>query len=163
MFPPSASASAVAVGNEYVYCVDRETYGMVCGSGAGGSISRGNESSYATYHSTIGTTVGTDPNSSPVSLSRNTHDLNTPSSTHSHQQLDHPSISSGWPGPVSTSGIISAHWQSTGSGGSSAASCNQQQHGLDPSHFATSVPMSGFVSPSDAEQALSSKCSSSIP
>ena len=160
---PSAAASAVAVGNEYVYCVDRETYGMVCGSGAGGSISRGNESSYATYHSTIGATVGMDPNSSPVSLSRNTHDLNTPSSTHSHQQLDHPSISSGWPGPVSTSGIISAHWQSTGSGGSSAASCNQPQHGLDPSHFATSVPMSGFVSPSDAEQALSSKCSISIP
>ena len=24
---PSAAASAVAVGNEYVYCVDRETYG----------------------------------------------------------------------------------------------------------------------------------------
>ena len=72
------------------------------------------------------------------------------------RKLFHHGINTGWPGSVSV-GATSSHWQSPGGG--SSASCNQQQHGLDSSHYAPSVPMSGFVSPSEAELALSSKLS----
>ena len=141
---PTSAASAVAVGEGgYIYCVERETYGMVCGSG--GSAPRTNDTSYSTYNS-----VGGGQNSSSLSLSRSNQDLNgsTPSSsTQPHHLLEHPGISSGWPGTTTS------HWQASVSGG------HQPQHGLDSSHFASSVPMSGFVSPSEAELALSSKYS----
>ena len=140
---PTTAASTVTVGaGEYIYCVDRETYGMVCGSG------RTNDASYSTYNSVI----GAGQNSSPVSLSRSNQDISgsTPSST--HQLLDHPEVNNYWPRAASS------HWQtSAATGGGSATSCNQQQHGLESSHFTPSLPMSGFVSPSDAELALSSK------
>ena len=151
---PTATVSAVAAGGgEYIYCVDRETYGMVCGAGGGSGTTRVNDSNYPTYNAIVGSG---GQNSSPVSLSRGSQDLNTSSSTQPHQLLDNPGIHSGWPGSVSV-GATSSHWQS--SGGGSTASCNQQQHGLDSSHYASSVPMSGFVSPSEAELALSSKLS----
>ena len=152
---PTATASAVAVGGgEYIYCVDRETYGMVCGPGGGPSSARTNDTSYSTYSSV----VGAGHNSSPVSLSRNNQDISgsTSSSNQPHQLLENPGVSSGWPGSVSV-GAPSSHWQTPGAVGGSANNCNQQHHGLDPSHFPSSVPMSGFVSPSEAELALSSK------
>ena len=145
---PTTAASAVTVGaGEYIYCVDRETYGMVC---APGSVARPNDSSYSTYNSV----VGPGQNSSPVSLSRSNQDISgsTPSST--HQLLDHPEVNNYW-----SRSVGSSHWQTSAAtgGAASASSCNQQQHGLESSHFTSSIPMPGFVSPSDAELALSSK------
>ena len=147
---PTTVASAVTVGaGEYIYCVDRETYGMVCGSG---SVARTNDSGYSTYNSV----VGTGQNSSPISLSRSNQDISGSTPSSSHQLLDHPEVNNYWSRSV---GAASSHWQtSAATGGAvSASSCNQQQHGLESSHFTPSIPMSGFVSPSDAELALSSK------
>ena len=72
-----------------------------------------------------------------------------------HHILDHPGVNSAWPVTASLGGS-SSHWQTSVGSGASASS-NQQQHPLDSSHFVASVPMAGFVTPSDAELALSSK------
>ena len=154
---PVAAASAVAVGaGEYIY-VDRETgtYGMVCGTG--GSSARPNEGSYSSYNSAA-TGIGGGQNSSPVSLSRSSQEVsgNTQSPAQQHHILDHPGVNSAWPVTASLGGS-SSHWQTSGVGTGASASSNQHQHPLDSSHFVTSVPMAGFVSPSDAELALSSK------
>ena len=154
---PVAAASTVAVGaGEYIYCVDRETYGMVCGTSGSGGSARPNEGGYSSYSSPVAG-IGGGQNSSPVSLSRASQEVsgNTQSPAQTHHILDHPGVNSAW--PVSASiGATSTHWQTSGVG---SGSQHPQQHPLDSSHFVSSVPMAGFVSPSDAELALSSKLS----
>ena len=161
---PAAAVSAVGGGGgEYIYCVDRETYGMVCNAGGNVGSSRVNDSNYDSYNSIIGNGGGGGQNSSPVSLSRGNQGLagSTTSSTQPHHLLDNSGVQhSGWPGSASV-GSTSSHWHSSGVavGGSSSNCSQQQQHGLNSSHYSPSVPMSGFVSPSEAELALSSKFS----
>ena len=155
--PSSAISAAAAAGYTCVDYVEREPYAMVCAPG-GGSVSRINESGYSSY-SIVGGGGAGNANSSPVSsLSRNgSQDINGPatsSTPHHHQLVDNPGISTAWSGAITTS----SHWLSAGAAaGGSAGSCNQQQNGLDAPHYISSVPISGFVSPSDAELALSSK------